>query len=88
MLSQGICWVWGLSSKMDHVLECPNSADVTWEKYLNTDYFQRLMNSVFLIFNCLADNTVPDVFIITTQAERPDKSWLHKDLSTLISFPA
>lgn len=33
---------------MDHVLGCerPNSAHVTWEKCLHTDYFQRLMNSV------------------------------------------
>lgn len=47
-LSWGIWQVGGLSSKMDHVLECecPNSAEVTWEKCLNTDYSQRLMNSV------------------------------------------
>lgn len=94
-LSWGICQVWGFSSKMDLVLECEcsNSAEVTWEKCLNTDYFQRFMNSVLQwvdpwFCNCLADNTVPDVFIITTQAEGPDKSWLYKDLATSISFPA
>lgn len=87
----GHCQVWELSLKMDHVLECecPNSAEVTWEKCLNTDYFQSLMNSVLQqviswFCNSLADNTAPDVFNITTQAERPDKSWLHKDLATWI----
>ena len=76
---------------MKHVLECecPNSAEVTWEKCLNTDYFQRFMNSVLRwivswFCNCLADNTAADVFNITTQAERPGKSWLHKDLATLM----
>lgn len=32
----------------------------------------------------LADNTAADVFNITTQAERPGKSWLHMNVATLI----
>ena len=47
-LSCGIFQVWGLSLKMDHGLECEcsNSAEVAWEKCLDTAYFQRFMNSV------------------------------------------
>lgn len=47
-VSGGIFQVQGFSSQMDCVLECkwPNSAEMTWKKCLNTDYFQRLMNSV------------------------------------------